>query len=120
VRASPLLGLAFLLAAAPARADPSSSGASPTELRLYGAAALVGGGASLIAGGIFMVEGLTPCPEGKDCSTRGLGVVFGAPLVVVGAGLLGVGGYFLMKASKVEDERRTAVVLGPNGVGVRF
>lgn len=93
------LGVAATLFAA---RDAAADGGAPAPIeprvveRLDSYAALgtleiVTGSIALAGGGALTTAGLWPCPAGNDCSTRGLGVALGGPLVITGAFLVMAG-----------------------------
>lgn len=88
---------ATLFAARDAAADDGPAAIEPrVQERLDSYAALgtleiVTGAIALAGGGALTTAGLWPCPEGNDCSTRGLGVALGAPLAITGAFLVTAG-----------------------------
>jgi hypothetical protein len=88
-----------------------------TELTALGVVEMVGG-VGLTAGGVWLfTEGVKPCPAYHDCSTRGLGVVFGAPLLIVGIPLTVVGVKTFEKGTRPEPSVSFAPTLGADGAG---
>ncbi|HEY4121439.1 MAG TPA: hypothetical protein VGM56_26420 [Byssovorax sp.] len=80
---------------------------------------LLGLGAALIGLGVpATVAGAAPCPPGQDCSTRPLGVVFGAPLIGAGLILGGASAIRFTAASRADaaiDAGRADKIVRPLG-----